>query len=77
MSLNILKIYSIVAYFINKTNKYYYIVLSLYKITNKYNNKNIAAILFNIFKDYKIYSNIGYFMANNIKLNNTYINAIF
>ena len=36
----------------------------------------MAAVLLNIFKDYKIHSNIRYFMANNAESNNTCINAI-
>ena len=51
-------------------------MLGLYKVINKYNSKNMAAVLLNIFKDYKICSNIKYFMANNAELNNTCINII-
>ena len=36
----------------------------------------MAAVLLNIFKDYKIRSNIGYFIADNTELNNICINAI-
>ena len=36
----------------------------------------MVAILLKIFKDYKISSNIRYFMADNIDLNNTYIDII-
>ena len=36
----------------------------------------MAAVLLEVFKDYKISSNIRYFMADNIDLNNTCVNAI-
>ena len=36
----------------------------------------MAAVLLNIFKDYKIRGNIGYFIADNTELNSTYINVI-
>ena len=52
-------------------------VLGLYKVISKYTNKNIAAVLLKVFKDYKISNNIRYFMADNADLNNTYIDTIF
>jgi len=36
----------------------------------------MAAVLLNIFKDYKIRGNIGYFMADNAESNDIYIDAI-
>ena len=36
----------------------------------------MAAVLLKVFKDYKISNNIRYFIANNIDLNNTYIDII-
>ena len=30
-----------------------------------------------LFKKYNIYSNIGYFIADNVELNNTYIDVVF
>jgi len=51
-------------------------VLGLYKVVSKHSSKNIAAVLLKIFKDYRISNNIGYFIANNAKSNNTYIKAI-
>ena len=76
MSLNTFGILNIVAYFINKANKYCYVVLGLHKVISKHSNKNMAVVLLNIFKDYRIYNNIRYFIANNAELNNIYINAI-
>jgi len=70
MSLNV------IIYFINKINKRRYIVLGFCKVISKYNSKNIAAILFKIFKDYSISSNIRYFMADNAESNNTCIKVI-
>jgi len=51
-------------------------VLGLYKVISKHSSKNIAAILLKIFKDYGISGNIGYFIANNTKSNNTCIKVI-
>ena len=67
---------SVIVYFISKTGKRRYIVLGLRKVISKYSGENIVAVLLKIFKDYKISSNIRYFIANNAKLNNTYIKVI-
>ena len=63
-------------YFINKDSKYYYIIFRFYKIINKYTSKNIVSVLIDLFHNYKITGNIKYFIANNIELNNIYINTI-
>ena len=63
-------------YFINKDSRYRYIVFRLYKIINKYTSKNITGVLIDLFYDYKIAGNIGYFIANNAELNNIYINIV-
>ena len=76
MSLNAFRVLSVITYFISKTSKRRYIVLGLYKVISKHSDKNIAAILLKIFKDYRISGNIRYFIANNIELNNTCIKAI-
>jgi len=76
MSLNAFKVFSIIAYFISKTGKYRYAILGLYKVINKHISKNMAAVLLKIFKDYKISNNIGYFIANNAKLNSMCIKVI-
>ena len=67
---------SVIVYFISKTGKRRYIVLGLRKVISKYSGENIVAVLLKIFKDYKISSDIRYFIANNAKLNNTYIKVI-
>jgi len=36
----------------------------------------MAAVLIALFKDYRITGNLEYFMADNIDVNNTYINAV-
>ena len=53
-----------------------YIVLGLYKVHSKHTNKNIAAVLITLFKDYRIAGNLGYFIANNVDVNNIYINTV-
>jgi hypothetical protein len=45
-------------------------------VLSKYSGKNQAAILIALFKEYNIYRNIGYFIADNAELNNTYIKEI-
>ena len=69
-------IIGVIDHFVNKDGRYCYIVFRLYKIINKHIGKNIAGILINLFRDYKIAGNIRYFMADNAELNNTCINAI-
>ena len=74
--LNAFRVLSVIVHFISKTSKCYYIVLGLYKVISKHSSKNIVAVLLKIFKDYRINGNIGYFIADNAKLNNTCIKAI-
>ena len=69
-------ILGVITHFINKQGRRRNVVLGLYKIINKYTNKNIIAVLLKVFKDYKISGNIKYFIANNVDLNNTYIDVI-
>ena len=76
MLLNTYIVLRIVAYFINKDSRYYYIVLGLREVYSEHTSENMAAVLFALFKDYRITSNLGYFIANNADVNNIYINAI-
>ena len=71
------KILGAVAYFINKAGQYHYVVLGLCEVIGEYNNKNMASVFFDIFKDYRIYNNIGYFIADNVELNDICIDIIF
>ena len=73
---NIYAIISVIGYFISKKGKRYYIVFRLCKIISKHISENIAGVLINLFQDYGIIGNIGYFIADNAELNNTCINAI-
>ena len=50
--------------------------MGLREVVNKYSGENMAAVLIEIFKDYRISSNIKYFMADNAESNNTYIKVI-
>ena len=36
----------------------------------------MAGVLIDLFRDYRIVGNIRYFIANNMELNNTYINVV-
>jgi len=64
-------------HFANKDSKYHHIVFRLREIISKYTSENMAGVLIDLFRDYRIINNIRYFMANNAELNNIYINVIF
>ncbi len=63
-------------HFINKDGRRCHIVLRLCEIISEHTSENMAGILIDLFHDYGIAGNIGYFIANNIELNNMYINTI-
>ena len=63
----------VVGYFVNKDSRRRHIIFRLCKIISEHTGKNIAGVLF---CDYRIAGNIGYFIANNVELNNTCINTI-
>ena len=63
-------------HFVNKDGKHHHIIFRFCEIIGKYTNKNMAGVLIDLFRDYKIAGNIGYFMANNVELDNIYINTI-
>ena len=69
-------IIGVVGYFINKDGRRCYIVFRLCEIIGKYTGENIAGVFIDLFRDYRIVSNIGYFIADNTELNNIYIDAI-
>ena len=77
MLLNAHIVLSIVAHFINKDGRRCYRVLGLREVHGEHTSKNMAAVLITLFKDYRIAGNLGYFIANNADINNTYINAVF
>ena len=54
MLLNIYIIIMVMGYFINKDSRHHYIILELYKIIGKYTSKNIAGVLIDLFRDYRI-----------------------
>ena len=66
----------VVGYFINKDGRCRYIILRLREIINKYTSENMAGVLIDLFHDYRIVGNIRYFIANNMELNNMYIDTI-
>ena len=63
-------------YFINKDSRRRHIILRLHEITGKYTSKNMVGVLIDLFCDYRIIGNIGYFITNNAESNNIYINAV-
>jgi len=76
MSLNAHAIIGVVGHFVNKDGRRCHVVLGLYKIIGKYTSKNMAGVLIDLFRDYRIAGNIRYFIADNAELNNTCIKAI-
>ena len=46
------------------------------EVIGEHSGENQAGILIALFKEYKIGGNIGYFMANNVELNDTCINTV-
>ena len=76
MLLNVYTVIGVIVHFINKNGRHCYIIFRLSKIISKYISKNIVDILIDLFCDYKIVGNIRYFIANNTKSNNIYINII-
>ena len=73
---NYLAILSVISHFIDKDGKRCMAVLGLRELTGEHSGENIADVLLQIFKDYKINGWIGYFMADNASSNDTCINAI-
>jgi len=63
-------------HFVNKDGRYYHIIFRLCKIIDKYTSENIAGVLIDLFRDYRIAGNIRYFMADNAELNDIYIDVI-
>ena len=76
MLLNVHVIIRVVGHFVNKDSKYCYIVFRLCEIIGKHTSENMAGVLIDLFRDYKIIGNIRYFIADNTESNNIYINAI-
>ncbi len=66
----------IVAYFIDKTGERRTTVLALREVEGEHSGENIADVLLQVIKDYKITGRIGYFIADNASTNDTCINAV-
>ena len=69
-------IIGVVGYFVNKDDRHCYVVFRLCKIIGKYTGENMAGVLIDLFRDYRIVGNIGYFIADNAELNNMCIDVI-
>ena len=63
-------------HFVNKDGRRRHIVFRLCEIIGKYTGENIVGVLIDLFRDYGIIGNIGYFMADNAELNDTCIDII-
>ena len=74
--LNAHAIIRVVGYFVNKDGRRRHVVLGLCEIIGEYTGKNMAGVLIDLFRDYRIVGNIRYFIADNAELNDTCINAI-
>ena len=73
---NAFGVLGVTAHFISKTGKRRHVVLGLCEVVSEHSGENMAAVLLEIFKDYGISGNIGYFMADNAESNDTCIEAI-
>jgi hypothetical protein len=73
---NYLAILGVVAHFIDKFGKRRIAVLGLRELNGEHSGENMAEILLQIIRDYKIMGRIGYFMADNASTNDTCINAV-
>ena len=69
-------IIGVVGHFINKDGRRRYVIFRLREIISKHTTKNIAGVLIVLFYNYMIINNIRYSIANNMELNNIYINII-
>ena len=75
-SLNAHAIISVVGHFVSEEGKRRHVVLGLREIISEHTSENIAGVLIDLFRDYRITGNIGYFIANNTELNDTCIDVI-
>jgi len=69
-------IIGVVGYFVNKDGRRCYVILGLRKIIGEHTGENMAGVLIDLFRDYRIVGNIGYFIADNAELNDMCIDAI-
>lgn len=73
---NCLAILGCIAHFIDKNGKRRTAILGLRELQGEHSGENIAGVLLDIFKDYKISGRIGYFMADNATSNDTCIDLV-
>ena len=69
-------IIGVVGHFINKDGRRRQVVLGLREIVGEHIGENMAGVLIDLFRDYGIAGNIGYFMADNAESNDTCIDAV-
>ena len=69
-------IIGVVGHFINKDGRRRQVVLGLREIVGEHTGENMAGVLIDLFRDYGIAGNIGYFMADNAESNDTCIDAV-
>ena len=70
-------IIGVMGHFVNKDGKCYFVIFRLHEIIGEHIGENIAGVFIDLFCDYGIVNNIGYFIADNVESNNTCIDAIF
>jgi hypothetical protein len=73
---NYLAILGVVAHFIDRNGERRTAVLGLRELEGEHSGENMAEVLLQTFKDYKISGRIGYFMADNATSNDTCIEAV-
>ena len=69
-------IIGVVGHFISEQGRRRHAVLGLREIMGEHTGENMAGVLIDLFRDYGIVGNIGYFMADNADSNDTCINAV-
>ena len=76
MLLNYFAIIVIVAYYINCNRARQMKFLALRQLKGEHSGINIAQVVFNVVGEYKIKSQIGYFVLDNASNNNITVNLI-
>ena len=76
MFINFLALITVVAYYVDLNYKIKTSLIVLRRLYKYYSDKNQADLLISIFQNYKITNKIGYFVINNVKNNDIYVNIV-
>ena len=67
---------TVVAHYVNSNYKIKTSLIALRRLHRYHNSENQAELLISIFQDYKITNKIRYFVTNNAKNNDTYVDIV-